>query len=493
MKASASAMVLLITMGVFCPAQTFAQTPQLLDEFGASCKAIAMGQAFTAVADDFSTAYYNPAGLTQIRSPLEMTIGYFYAKPRAQARFLLTKDQGANIYEQPSSHGAIIGTASSLDFAGLIQAHPLFKPLSFGMVFWLNLPVMSQYQVGPEAYRPHFLRYEMGHTLMSMAISLAYEITPWLSIGAGIFPTQNACSKQTVFSAFNHSDYPDQFIEALLGFPLNLFTPDQVLGARVSIWQEAKWGVVPIVGVLLKPPVKSLRDKISLGVSWRGENNTHHARGPLIIRVGIETPEGAPVELAGIPVGVTFIDFFMLGYVGYQPAQATFALTARPVGGLVLSFDLTWKDYSKFVDHAGQRPVPPLEDIYVPRFGAEYAFNPQFSSRILSGISQIALRWGYFFEPTPVADLDKPHTHNIYDTDMDVISAGFSVDFNSRQGRLQHSLEAYFQVHRLRERQVTSHLGTQSTGEGIIPVSYFGPVTLSGQVWSLGASITTRF
>ena len=57
-----------------------AQTGQILDEYGASAKSIAMGQAFTAVANDFSAAYYNPAGLTQIKGIVEMSFGGFYAE-----------------------------------------------------------------------------------------------------------------------------------------------------------------------------------------------------------------------------------------------------------------------------------------------------------------------------------------------------------------------------------------------------------------------------
>ena len=65
--------------------QAHAQTGQFLDDFGASPKSIGMGQAFTAVADDFSAAYYNPAGLSQIKNSFEFTLGYFYAKPKASA------------------------------------------------------------------------------------------------------------------------------------------------------------------------------------------------------------------------------------------------------------------------------------------------------------------------------------------------------------------------------------------------------------------------
>jgi len=80
MKAKSIARWFVIAAVLLCTGKAHAQTGQFLDEFGASCKAVAMGQAFTAVADDFSAAYYNPAGLTQIKTPMALTIGYYYVR-----------------------------------------------------------------------------------------------------------------------------------------------------------------------------------------------------------------------------------------------------------------------------------------------------------------------------------------------------------------------------------------------------------------------------
>ena len=437
--------ILLVIVGMSLGSRVYAQTPQLLDEFGASCKSISMGQAFTAVADDFAAAYYNPAGLSQITSPYETTFGYFYAKPMAKATFLEGRNIGSNIVEQPSSHGAIIGMASSLDVPGLTAPFPWLRPLSFGMVFWLNLPVMLQYHVGPEDYRPHFLRYDKGFAIMSMAISLSYEITPWLSMGAGVFPSQQVSSKQEVFMALNDSNIIEQIPPYV-----RLFELDEVIGSRLSLWQEARWTVAPIAGLLLKLPIKSFRDKVSLGVSYRGENIARHVKGPLTVTIGFENEAtGEPIGTEAIRLYFKFVDFYMLGYVGYQPAQVTAALAFKnlfpPLKGLAFSFDLTWKDYSEFIDNYKETPIPPLEDTYVYRTGIEYGVDPGFSIPLLNKISHIALRGGYYFEPTPVANMDKAHSHNIYDTDMDVVSGGLQVDFTSRQGRLYHSLEAYYQ------------------------------------------------
>ena len=78
--------VLLLPLAVLCAfGRASAQTGMFFDEFGAGFKSAAMGQAFTAVADDHSAAYYNPAGLPQTEKMFEFTAGYIYAKPRLRA------------------------------------------------------------------------------------------------------------------------------------------------------------------------------------------------------------------------------------------------------------------------------------------------------------------------------------------------------------------------------------------------------------------------
>jgi hypothetical protein len=95
-------------------------------------------------------------------------------------------------------------------------------------------------------------------------------------------------------------------------------------------------------------------------------------------------------------------------------------------------------------------------------------------------MERIAVRAGYYFEPTPVPTADK--SHNIFDTDQDVISTGFQIDFPVMQGRILSSMEAYFQYHNLRDRRIENDEDP-----------FFGPADLSGNVIHFGGSITTRF
>ena len=431
--------LLLVSVGLLVAARAYGQTGQMLDEYGASPKSIAMGQAFTAIADDFSAAYYNPAGLTQTKGIVEMSMGGFYAQQNATAvmeyvPFRHDNDMPSEITGQRANKGFIIGIASSLDVPSLVKAYPWFRRFAFGMVFWLNYPELLIYDTGPEPYRPHFFRYDEGFALMAMVASVAFEVTPWLSLGGGAFMSQKTYSRQEVYSALNH-------MGTIPGWPA-----DEVFGSRLSIWSKAEIVVVPTLGLLFKPPVKSLQDRLSLGISWRKESKSHHARGPLIVNVGIEDPDGEPTEIGWR----NFVSTTLSSIVGFQPQQLTVGLAGQPTKRLSLAVDVTWKEYSEYVTYGDVKPDPPFEDTIVPRFGVEYAFDPRFSSRWLSWMALIAIRGGYYFEPTPVSSADK--SHNIFDTDQDVVSTGFQIDFPIMQGRILSSIEAYFQYHLLRDR-----------------------------------------
>ena len=65
------------------------------DNFGLGSRSAAMAGAMTAVADDFSAALYNPAGLVET-GRMEISLGYFYAHPRLETYWA---DQWWNIGE----------------------------------------------------------------------------------------------------------------------------------------------------------------------------------------------------------------------------------------------------------------------------------------------------------------------------------------------------------------------------------------------------------
>jgi len=455
----AAALLLMFSPGAW------AQTGFWFDEFGASYKSTAMGQAFTAVADDYSAAYYNPAGLTQIKGIFENAIGYIYAKPRLRATF--PGNSSINIRGQPSSRGMFTGIASSLDIEETIRVFPWFKRFALGVVNWTNLPEIIQYHAGPNQSRPHFLRHDMRFQLLALAVSLGFEVTPWFSIGAGIIPSIDSVADQHNFAATNKRD-------------------DPVLGMRLSIHQTAKVFVVPVFGILLKPPFLGLQDKVSFGVSYRGENKNHHGKGPLYQVIGEESAQGDPLSGFFYPPALT------INLVSFAPRQVTFGLGLRPITGLTLAYDLTWKEWSRYQNYLELTPDPAFQDTLTHRVGAEYVWRfERKNSGIFKFLRSVAFRGGYYFEPTPVQN-DVIGIDNIFDSDQDVYSAGFNVTFAGKT--MEHDFEFFYQFHQFHDVSRMAYIdGVYATLNDIPLRDTYIPVEIGGNAWAVGGAYTMRF
>ncbi len=447
-----------------------AQTGLFFDEFGAGFKAASMGQAFTAVADDSSAAYYNPAGLTQTRGIFELTAGYIYAKPRLKARY--PEHPCLDIFEQRSSHGLYLGIASNLDFKETIRVFPWFRRFAFGMNLWANLPEFGQYHSGPTAIRPHFLRHDMGFQALSISIAVGIELTSWLSVGGGAIPAATSSADEEVFQAVNKMN-----------------EDDPVRGLRLSIHQKASAFLVPVCGLLFSPPVAGLEDKLAFGISFRGENKQNHGKGIIRQDIGTEDEYGEP-----LPGAIPYPDHHNINLVSYIPWQLTVGLSARPIEGLVLAYDMTFKKYSEYLTAQELEPDPPFRDTYTHRVGMEYSFEPHFTSGFGRRILRISIRGGYYFEPTPVrgynpAELEP--NHNIYDSDQDVFSGGLLVTLGSEKG--EHDFELIYQYHHFRDRSRYAYFDAVYAFMNGLEEAGYQRVELGGHAWSVGASYTLRF
>ena len=427
------------------------QTGQFLDEFGAGVRAMAMGQAFTAVADDYSAAYYNPAGLTQIENIFESANAYIYMAVRPRARFEDRPE--ADIDTDKPVHGLHTGIASNLDVERMIAAYPWLEPLAFGLTSWLNIPQINQYWSPPYPHTPRFLRYTHRFQLLSMAISMAYRVRPWLSVGLGAMPNVTSVSTQDSFEALNMID-------------------DPVQGQRLSIHQTASIFVSPIAGILVKPPSERWRDRISLGISYRGEIKSFHGKGPLLEQgFGFETEDGRDLPIFAVP------QVQVINLVSFNPQQATAGISARPGKRWLIAFDLTWKDYSDYRIFNDEPPEPAFRDTWVPRLGLEYRIDADRDAP-MGPFHSLSAQAGYYFEPTPVRGIGGPA--NILDADQDVYSFGFAGEIHA--GGMDHLLEAFFQLHRFRPEHVENE-----------DDPFYGPMKIDGLVFGGGISYTTKF
>ncbi len=437
-----------------------AQTPLPFDELGAGPRATAMGQAFTAVADDPSAAYYNPAGLVQIRSPFYLTLGYQYAKPRVWVEMepvqLNFRTGDFNRNEDFSTNGFYLGYVCNFADVSFFKDSAVGSRFAVGLTFFMNIPALNQFWNPQWDTEPYVFRYNERWSLFSMALSVAFRCTDWLSIGAGILPRVDSLQTST-----------DSWIQ----IPAD--PNDSSVGFRMDLRQTTTVNVVPVCGLLVRPPKPSLRDRIAFGFSYRGEISVYYGTGMQSTKgVWVGDPDN-PIMFFDDPGGK------VIDHVGFTPEQFTFALSGTPLPGLILAFDLTWKRYSAFTFFWDLPPDPPFSDVWVPRLGIAYAFDPGLEAGFLKKICEVSVLSGYYWEPSPVRDMNGPM--NILDADQHVVSAGFAVKYDADwTGYVK--LETFFQAHLLE----TNHILNDRD-------PLYGPISVGGQVWAFGISLSVVY
>lgn len=442
-----------------------AQTPLPFDELGAGPRAIAMGQAFTALADDPAAAYYNPAGLTQIESPFHLTIGFQYAKPLVTVDFDVEPVQnpwlGRDEFSQSedlATHGVYIGYCFNFSEIPAFSDSAIASRISHGMALFTNLPEVAQFDNPQRPQDPYVFKYNERWSLISMAISFGFRCTDWLSVGGGILPRVDSFQEtRGSWISVNGVLDPD----------------DPGRGMRMDLRATTKIDVVPIAGILVRPPMASLRDKVSLGLSYRGKIWGFYGTGLTSVDIVIERPNKPPILLYHDPGGRT------IDYIGFTPQQVTGGIALKPSGKFTASFDLTWKDYSAFHFFWDMPPDPPFVDVWVPRVGLAYRFDPEFEGKYPGRFEAIEVMAGYYRETSPVPDMNGPM--NIFDADQNVVSGGVAIRYDAAwTGHVK--LEASLQAHLFENNRI---------GNGDDPL--FGPVTVGGEVYNACIAISTVY
>lgn len=468
-------LLLLFTLGIvstFCSPALQAQTPLFFDELGAGARATAMGQAFTALADDSSATYYNPAGLTQASSFVNLTLGYQYAKPRIKVKFdtepimnpLLGRSEFSQV-EDLSSRGLYLGFSSNLDKLSAVRVPPILDRFALGLVLFANLPEVLQFDNPQRPQDPYVFKYNERWSLLSVAISLGFRCTDWLSVGVGVMPTVNSLqSTPGTWISVNGIIDPN----------------DPGRGGRMDLRQKSTLNIAPIGGILIHPPLGLLKDKLSVGLCYRGKMWGYYGTG--LMRVDIAIERGRD------PIIIPFQQGRSVDYIGFTPEQITGGVALRALPGLTVALDLTWKRYSEFhffwdllpfvLDPETRARVDcPFNDVWVPRLGLCYAFDPGLEGKYLKRLYEISLLAGYYREPTPVPDKNVNDTMNMLDADQNVVSGGIGLKYNPEW--VDHIMvQAFFQAHLLEKNYIENDRD-----------SLFGPITVSGQVYNAGISV----
>ena len=337
-----------------------------------------MGSAYaggSASAEDASTIYFNPAGMTELE-PAQAVFGLHIVQPSSK----LSDDGSAG------PGGVPLGTSSGGD-AGVTGFIPNFyyaRELSTGLTFGLG--INAPFGLSTEYNKGWIGRYhaiESHMQSLNINPSLAYKISERLSVGGGInlqylsVELTNAIDQAALCAGLAATVNPA--FGACAGTPTSNDGQAKVSGSN--------WGWGANLGLLYK-----LTDTTRIGAAWRSSirhklegEATFGSINPVLKGAGffVDTDASAKVELPAT-----------LSFSGYHQLNSNWAVMG----------DITWTQWSKFeklrieYDSGNQGDTvqdESWEDTMRYSLGVHFRHS-----------DQLLLRAGIAYDETPIPDAE---------------------------------------------------------------------------------------
>lgn len=418
-----------------------------IDTYGLSNRSIALGGAFTAVADDYSATFYNPAGLGQLQGP-QVVMEFQYARPEIEIKKLngedlIIYDTTGQVRTNPTKGTGMHGLDLTIPVLGIV--------LDVNRI--VNIPVNAK--VGIIASLPE--RYDTGNRIRSMPPDQPQMLRygddidhMFLSFGAGIEAVKNFA-------------YVGGGVQGILTAPTT-FIIDGVSLTNQNVESQAQLGNVlqwkPIVGLLVTPWDKRMR----IGLSWKASQQLEI--GPASV--------SAMVRAGGMTVTVPLqIDIKAF----YTPEEYSTGL-AFDLDSFLISLEVDKQLWSKYkfsdIDSLHYFGNPDFKDTYNYRIGLEYKPEPKLS-----------LLMGYFHQPSPVPDQSGRVT-NYIDMDKDCFSLGAEYTFDSIPGWTKGPLKVGGSCQYQRLKGLTVDKAGVTGFTWVDQESY----TVKGYAWNIGGSLS---
>nr|WP_051284034.1 outer membrane protein transport protein [Desulforegula conservatrix] len=323
--------------------------------FGVGSTAKGQAEAFTAKADDYSACYYNPAGLTQIKSPtLSATVNFYDAEAKIK-NFEINSSMTGN---------------ANLNTFGASRMHSTGEPL-FTPTMGFAMPIDNNWSFGIAGYSPYGLRVLWDHNPAKNSTALyAWESTYYRTV---INPTAAYKVNETLSLGFGVS-MGHSVADAGRTLPLNPLTGAPGLTA-VKLETEDDFNYSFNAGVLYKP-----NKDLSMGLTYRSVTNTD------------------------------FEGDFYVGGKRVAPAEMQYDHPQSVQGGIRYNFtntlavetDLVWTNWDINRMQVEKTPMSPTGAIVYDRDWentVQYKIGTEWKAT-----EAIALRAGYAYDPTPVPE-----------------------------------------------------------------------------------------
>lgn len=370
---------------------------------GSGARALGMGGAFIAVADDATAASWNPGGLTQLERPELSVVGSFLSTQQdwnPGSTGLLSLDQ-----ERISS--------GDLNYASV--AYP-FRVCGKNLVAALNYQQKYDFHIefdydrifeDPEAkfFDKSSTDFKSRGGIAALTPSIALQVIPKLSLGIAVnFYTDELFGdfawrgkfKRITKGSNSGNDFSSLFNEEQTF--KNFQAVNVTVGMLMNVWEREEKHLT--FGAVFHSPYTADMDRILDSVS-----------------VGIDET-GTTIDIKHLP------EHFKIDF----PMSFGAGLGFRYTDALSFSLDVTWTDWSEFEqeDELGNESRPlgfvstdrEIDDTHAARFGTEYLI---FRQKMI-----IPVRGGFFYEPRPSLD-DSTDVYGV-SVGSGIASKRFSID-----------------------------------------------------------------
>ncbi|MDP8222364.1 MAG: outer membrane protein transport protein [Candidatus Lernaella stagnicola] len=339
--------------------------------YGFGARGISMGMAYTALENDVSTAYFNPAAMARIPTS-EMAFTYLYAQPEFQGGpkgDTFAFDQSNRVLQfnwvtklnelLKSRRDIAVGLNVSLDDNGAAFIRFYDVQNSDGYYYF---------------YGPH------GFTLN---FTVGFGVTDWLFLGGGVVTTLHGIST----------------------FEMKTDLAGKTSEEGTTLDSDVVFA--PITSVLFH------LDMVDIALTWHGR--TWGQFQPIEVKAAAEVGKN---ELAELPMKLYFKD-------NYIPHRVGLGTYWRPTDWMNISADVVWHNWADFTDLIDMDDLPrdnvdlEMKDIFVPHLGLEFeAYNHFFT------------RAGYSFQPSPVVDGGSDF-NMMLDNDKHIATAGLGYNWQN--------------------------------------------------------------
>ena len=393
-----------------------AQEMQVFEEYGVGPRDSAMGSAFVGVADDFSAAFYNPAGLAQVEG-LHATFGYKLILPKVTLKI---PGYSADYFtDYPYTNFGLVGLATDLNVPSIVN--PKYTAMfNFGMAFGIS-DFIHSYTNYYEQYTPYFFRYQdRPVALLPLYLALSVKPLDWFSFGGGLVMAPS-------------TTYMDCRVRT------DIYLPEGNSVASQGLVNRAYSLIEPLAGIMFRIPLAGMSDRLRVGLVWRDEVQVLDGKGPALNKIYVHLP-GTDKTLSPIPP----MNVPVVTLSGFTPMQAALGIAYKPTDGLLLATDTVWKRWSTWLNYFLVRPDPPFHDTVEQHVGLEQRF---FTDE--AWLEYWALRAGWYYQPKPTPS--ENNEWNILDNNTHVMSTGFGLRLDEILGVIKTpvNFDANFQLHYL--------------------------------------------